>query len=141
MFHHAVAERLGLNPSEHKAADMLLRYGPMTAGELAEETGLTTGAITGLVDRLEKTGYVRREPDTHDRRRVIVTPVYAEKCQQLSHVFEPLVKAMGDLMSHYTPQEAAAITDFCTKAAEVLKQETLRLRQETNKQTNSLRSK
>ncbi|WP_392435861.1 MarR family transcriptional regulator [Chlorogloeopsis fritschii PCC 9212] len=63
LFHTAIAERLGLNTTDHKCADILAQTGAITAGELAERTGLTTGAITGVVDRLEKAGFVRRERD------------------------------------------------------------------------------
>ena len=72
MFHQAVADRLGLNPTDHKCIDLLASAGWTTAGELAEATGLTTGAITGVIDRLEAAGFVRREDDPNDRRRVIV---------------------------------------------------------------------
>ena len=63
MFHQAVADRLGLNPTDHKCIDLLASAGSTTAGELAEATGLTTGAITGVIDRLEAAGFVRREDD------------------------------------------------------------------------------
>src|SRR5690606_38950594 len=56
MFHEAVAERLGIGASEHKALDLLRRYGEMTAGALTEHTGLTSGAVTGIIDRLERAG-------------------------------------------------------------------------------------
>src|SRR5216117_3098234 len=69
LFHAAVAERLGLSATDHKYADLIARQGPMTAGELADRAGLTTGAITGVLDRLERAGWVRRERDPHDRRR------------------------------------------------------------------------
>src|SRR5579862_3079248 len=74
LFHQAVADRLGMNITDHKCADILARTGPITAGELARRTGLTTGAITGVIDRLEKAGFVRRVRDENDRRRVIVEP-------------------------------------------------------------------
>ena len=74
MLNHAVAERLGLDPTAWECLTLLFEQGPVTAGRLAELTGLTTGAVTGLVDRLEGAGYVRRERDPKDRRRVIVTP-------------------------------------------------------------------
>lgn len=62
IFHHLIGERLGLNPTDHKCLDVMIRNRtPMTASQIAEETGLSTGAITGVVDRLEKAGYVRRK--------------------------------------------------------------------------------
>src|SRR6185436_997645 len=75
MFLQAVAGRLGLSATELKCLDLALRAGPgepLTAGRLAVLTGLTTGAVTGVVDRLEEGGFVRRERDPGDRRRVIV---------------------------------------------------------------------
>src|SRR5262249_31217925 len=75
LFHEAVASRLGLGAAEWRCLDLLDREGPATAGRLAELSGFTTGAITGIVDRLEKAGYVRREPTPRDRRSVIVRPL------------------------------------------------------------------
>src|SRR5271154_1800305 len=76
MFHQSVADRLGLNVTDHKCLDFLLLHGASTAGELAQRSALTTGAITAVLDRLEKAGYVLREADPTDRRRVIVHPVH-----------------------------------------------------------------
>ena len=71
-FHEAVARRLGMTAAERKCAGVLAERGRMTPGELAQETGLTTGAITGIVDRLAKAGYAARVPHPTDRRSVIV---------------------------------------------------------------------
>src|SRR4051812_119107 len=96
VFHHAVSRRLGLNAGDHKYADILMREGPMTAGKLAELTGLTSGAITGMVDRLQRAGWVKRVPDPADRRRVIVTPVNnPKKAREVAAIFGPLSAAMG----------------------------------------------
>ncbi|MBE0466472.1 MAG: MarR family transcriptional regulator, partial [Candidatus Desulforudis sp.] len=73
-FHSVIAERLGLSLTDHKAFEIIARKGAVSAGELSELTGLTTGAVTGVIDRLERTGFVRREPDPGDRRRVIIRP-------------------------------------------------------------------
>src|SRR5204863_5276286 len=75
LFHQAVADRLGLHVSDLRCLNILLEAGSVPAGEIGERTGLTTGAVTRMVDRLERAGYVRREPDPTDRRRVIVSPV------------------------------------------------------------------
>ena len=95
MFHHAIGEHMGLSATEHKAADILRRFGPMTAGELAEKTALTTGAVTGLVDRLEKAGFVRREHDNRDRRRVIIKPLDNGKNTEVVKLFSPLRNDMA----------------------------------------------
>jgi len=72
LFHQAVAEQLGLNSTDHKCLDVILENHAMTAGKLSELTGLTTGTITGVIDRLEKAGFVYREKDAEDRRKVII---------------------------------------------------------------------
>lgn len=71
-FDHAVAEALGVNPTDMACIDLLDREGPVTAGRLAASTGLTTGAMTAALDRLERAGYARRVRDPGDRRRVVV---------------------------------------------------------------------
>ena len=71
LFHHAVAERLGLGPTDHKCLDLLRDRGTMTGSELSAITGLTSGAITGVVSRLERAGYLRREQDPSDGRKQI----------------------------------------------------------------------
>ena len=68
LFHHAVAERLGLGPTDHKCLDLLRERGAMAGSDLCAITGLTSGAITGVVARLERAGYLRREADPHDGR-------------------------------------------------------------------------
>src|SRR6516165_10656801 len=93
MFHQAVADRLGLNPTDHKCIDLLALKGLMTAGELADATGLTTGAITGVIDRLEGAGFVRREEDPNDRRRVILRAI-PKPYREIARLFESLARAM-----------------------------------------------
>lgn len=75
LHNHAVAQRLGLGVSDSQFISLLNLHGPLTPGRLAELTGLTTGTVTGVIDRLERAGFVRRERDPADRRRVHVTPV------------------------------------------------------------------
>jgi len=127
LLHRAVADRLGLHPTDHKCADFLCRDGPLTAGEMAERTGLTTGAVTGVIDRLEAAGYVRREPDPADRRRVMVHPV-PHRARQIGRLFEPLAAAMAELCDRYTDRELATILDFMTRSGEVAHRHTLWLR-------------
>lgn len=75
LFGNAIAGRLGLSSSDFECLDIVNLEGAVTPGRLAEATGLTTGAITGVIDRLEAAGFVRREADAHDRRRVLVRPI------------------------------------------------------------------
>src|ERR1044072_5301050 len=80
-FDNLAADRLGLNQTDLHCINVIENNGGVTAGELAKESGLTTGAVTGVIDRLEKAGYGRRVPDPADRRRVKgeVTPARSEK--------------------------------------------------------------
>lgn len=76
LFHQAAAQTLGLFPTDLKSADLLNELGPLTAGELSEKTGLSSGAVTALIDRLEKAGYAK-EKRIKDKRRVIIVPLTA----------------------------------------------------------------
>ena len=96
MLSHATASRLGISPTDLETMDILSTSGPLTAGRLAELTGLTTGAITGVVDRLERSGFVRRERDANDRRRVIVHLV-ADRARKIGKLYQPLARAMAEL--------------------------------------------
>jgi DNA-binding MarR family transcriptional regulator len=82
LFHHAVAERLNVGPTDLQCLDLLREREAMNGSELAAVTGLTTGAITGMVARLEQAGYLRREPDPHDGRKQILSPAL-ERTQEI----------------------------------------------------------
>lgn len=128
LFHAAIAERLGLNASDHKCADLLMAEpGPVTPGRLAELTGLTAGAITGVLDRLEKANFIAREHDREDRRRILVrlTP---ERMPDVGALFAPLAAGMRELCSQYSAEQLALILDFSRGANRVLMEaaETLR---------------
>lgn len=121
VFHHAVSRRLGLNAGDHKYADILMRSGPMTAGRLSEITGLTSGAITGIVDRLARAGWVKREPDPDDRRRVIVTPRHNPgKAREVQAIFGSLSAAMGEVSSTYSDKELELMLDFMARTRTIL---------------------
>ncbi len=129
MLHQAVADILGLNITDHKCMDFIDRYGPMPAGKLAELTGLTTGAITGVIDRLEKAGYAKRVRDPKDRRQISVelTP-NKELTKKLEEVFQPLADGMSKITASYSDKELELFLDFITKIVKASHEETLRLR-------------
>ncbi len=129
MFHQAIADRLGLNVTDHKCMDLLLMKGPLAAGDLAGMTGLTTGAITAVIDRLERAGFVRREDDPLDRRRVIVQAV-PKRCRDIERLFEPFAASFVELSSRYNDEELVVILDFMTRSREGLHQSTMELRQQ-----------
>lgn len=127
MFHSAVAEKMGLSVTEHKALDLLSRNGPVSAGRLAELTGLTGGAVTGMVDRLEKVGFVARVADPNDRRKVIVRSVDA-KYNDVAWIFDSLGQAMNELLGGYSDEELAVIADFITRIPQLMDEQTRKLR-------------
>ena len=128
LFHAIVAERLGLGPTDHKAYSLLQRDGPMTAGALAKLTGLTTGAITGVIDRLEGAGLVQRSNDPQDRRKVVIAAQATPGGEAVfGEVFTPLMNAMAELCSHYSDAELASIHDFMRAGIGVLHRQMARL--------------
>jgi DNA-binding MarR family transcriptional regulator len=131
LFHQAIADRLGMNVTDHKCADILLGTGPITAGELARRTGLTTGAITGVIDRLEKAGFVRRAKDAGDRRRVIIEPLPEQIERVIGPLFKSVALAMADLCEDYTTQELAVIRDFTARAHQGAYEEIRKLREDS----------
>src|SRR5262245_43548130 len=141
MFHQAIADRLGMNITDHKCADILSRTGPITAGELAQRTGLTTGAITGVIDRLEKAGFVRRAKDPNDRRRVIIEPMVKRMERVIGPLFESMARASAALCARYSTEELAVIRDFTARACRMADEETRKLREGTASAGNSGRAK
>jgi DNA-binding MarR family transcriptional regulator len=129
MFHQGVADVLGLHITDHKCLDLIHRYGAMPAGRLAELTGLTTGAVTGIIDRLEEAGFVRRANDPRDRRRTIVEPVRNKKLERkIEVIFMPLHERMRRLLSSYSDSQLAFLLDVLTKSIELTREESKGLR-------------
>jgi DNA-binding MarR family transcriptional regulator len=129
MFHQAVADIFGLHITDHKCLDLIHRYGAMPAGRLAELTGLTTGAVTGIIDRLEEAGYVRRTDDPKDRRRIIVEPTKNKKWERkIEAIFIPIHERMHKLLSSYSDSELAFLLDVLTKTLDQSHQELMKLR-------------
>lgn len=129
LYHQAIADRLGLGTAEWKCLDVLLKTGPVSAGQLAELTGLSTGAITGIVDRLEDAGHVRRERDPADRRRVIIRPVpQPGLAREVTRIFESLGQAMAWVSERYSDEQLAVIAGFLQSTIATLRTETARLR-------------
>ena len=129
MFHQAIADRLGMNITDHKCAGILMRSGPISAGELARHTGLTTGAITGVIDRLERAGFARRARDPSDRRKVMIEP----KLKQIERKIVPLFASMGrsaaQLFERYTAEELTLILDFAVRSRAMAEEEVRKVRE------------
>ena len=111
MFAKTVADRAGISASDMDCMDFLNLEGRMTAGRLAELTGLTTGAITGVIDRLEKAGYVRRERDDSDRRKVFIA-VVPETAARIGRLYVPMQQSMQKVWSRYSEEELRLLLRF-----------------------------
>ncbi len=118
LFHHAVAETLGLGPTDHKCLDLLRERGPMSGAELAAITGLTTGAITGVVTRLEKAGYLHRAPDLQDGRKQILSPASA-RVGEIKSVFDPIKQDLARMLDGFDARQITAIAEFLTRSTEL----------------------
>jgi DNA-binding MarR family transcriptional regulator len=130
LFHAAIADRFRISTTDLKCYSILRQAGPITAGDLAERTSLTTGAITGVIDRLERAELVRRERDPHDRRRIVLELVHnAERERVIAQLYEPLGRAINALVAQYDAAERATILAFLTRASAILEAETANLRQ------------
>jgi DNA-binding MarR family transcriptional regulator len=116
LFSQAAAERLGVNATDLECLGVIMRR-PATAGQLAAATGLTTGAITGVIDRLERAGFARREHDKEDRRKVFVR-VQPDALHKAVPIFEPMRRASAEVLSRYKDEELALILDFLTRSQE-----------------------
>jgi len=114
LYSQSVAGRLGMNSTDLECLDHILR-GPVTAGRLAELTGLTTGAITGVIDRLERIGLARRESDPDDRRKTVVRAL-PTVLERIAPLFEPMERAAMGVLSKYRDDELALILNFLTRA-------------------------
>ena len=131
MLSQAAADYLEMASSDIECFDLLSLHGPVTAGRLAELTGLTTGAITGVIDRLERAGYAARERDPNDRRRVIVRPRLERHADPAAVVaYGPVAAAMDALLTRYSDDELATILDFFTRANAEIQANIARLRSE-----------
>lgn len=120
LVHQAIAERLGLGMSDLKALDLAgWSGGPVTAGRIAEVTGLSTSAVTALLDRLEGAGFIERRRDPADRRRIFVAST-GKREREVAQAFQPLQGATQQLLSGYSPGELELITGFLSRLEAVM---------------------
>lgn len=112
-----IAEQLGVNSTDLECLDLIVMRGPVTAGELARATGLTTGAITGVIDRLARAGFAAREPDLADRRKVLVRALPAIE-QSIGPLFQPMAEATAAALATYDDAQLAFALAFMTRMNE-----------------------
>jgi DNA-binding MarR family transcriptional regulator len=126
MYHSALSASMGLGMTEEKTLDLLEREGPLTAGEIVKRTGLAPASVSGLLDRLEHKGFVRRVRDPADRRRVIVE-IDRDRVGAFDELFTGLVTRLNELYAGYTDEQLALILDFLRRAARAQREATAEL--------------
>src|SRR5215831_2879121 len=126
----AAADRIGINSTDLNCLNILSFSGHMTAGELARATGLTTASITGVIDRLEEAGFVRRERDPNDRRRVVVRLSLDKAVSDVASVFATMLRHWRDMASRSSDDELRLIVDFYGRVEQVFRKHLIRLRDE-----------
>lgn len=129
-----VAERIGINPTDLSWLALIEPGKDVTAGELAELSGLTTGAVTGLIDRLEKAGFVERQRDPVDRRKVYVRPNPANS-ERIEPHFARATEEVRELWGRYSEAELMLLKDFFSRSHQILHAERMRFRQEGSADT------
>ena len=127
MFHTAVAARQGLSASEEKALDLLERSGPLTAGELARQSGLAPASVTGLINRLERKGFARRIQNPSDRRSILVEVDVERMYARVAPLFADWVRSLEELYAGYSDEQLEVILHFLTEAARRQQEATARL--------------
>jgi len=127
-FGQTVAIRFGLSESDIETLEALIDMGASTAGRLSDLTGLTSGAVTRVIDRLEQAGFVRRIPDPADRRRVIVEAI-PEKVAAVQATLNRVGSASAEEIGRYTDAQLALITDFLTRMEQITRDEATSLRE------------
>jgi DNA-binding MarR family transcriptional regulator len=126
MYHTAIAAKHDLSVTEQKALDLLERFGPLTAGDLARRSGLAPASVTGLVNRLERKGFARRIPDPEDRRRVLVESCH-DRVAATGPLFDDFVRSMNELLAGYSDEQLETIAHFLAEAARRQQEATVKL--------------
>ena len=127
LFQQTVGQILGLSATDMKCLDVIHQSGPACPTQLSEITGLTTGAVTTLIDRLEKAELIERTPDPKDRRRTVLVPT-RHALKKIPPFYESMAAAMAKLAGEYSEKELELLEDYFLKAGELFKRETEKLR-------------
>jgi DNA-binding MarR family transcriptional regulator len=129
LFQQNMAQKIGVSHTDLKSAEILNETGPITAGELSKITGLSTGSVTALINRLEKSGYVKRERDQLDGRKVMIMPI-PERQEQIKSHYQSLSIATKELCSAYNEQELILINQFVEEITKIMDKENDKLMSE-----------
>jgi len=127
LMHQAIAEKAGLSGTDHKYIDLLLEHGSMTAGKFAELSVLTTGAATGMIDRLEKIDLVRRERDPNDRRKVVVVLNREKAFERIGPTFSQMQNDLKEFYTAFTVAELITVEKYLRTVNEFTKEQIRKL--------------
>ena len=124
LFHQAIANLAGVSVTDLKCLDYVDRMGDATAGDLARLTGLTTGAITAAIDRLEKAGLARRERSETDRRKVFIRLCHSPAMARIAPFYEALGRESAQMVTRYSTAQLETIKDFCERCIDIMRRQT-----------------
>ncbi len=124
---HAIAEHVGLSAAEFECCQLIQDEGPFTAGELAKRCHITSGGMTGMIDRLERAGFVQRSVDPKDRRRVLVAAVLkGSKVQSAVRtvrvMYGPMQQQFNDILAQFTDDQITFLVDFMIKTNDMFRE-------------------
>jgi DNA-binding MarR family transcriptional regulator len=122
--HEAIARKAGLSGTDHKYLGLILQHKELTAGDISKITGLTTGAVTGLIDRLEKKKLLKRQFTKDDRRKVIIIPNADNSMKLLQPIFSELQQKTADLIASFSEKEIQIIERYFTEATDIMNETT-----------------
>jgi DNA-binding MarR family transcriptional regulator len=126
LFHSALAERLQLNMTDYKALEVIYQQKGLSASEVAEYLHVTPGAVTGIIDRLERGGFVQRTKGAVDRRQVMIMPI-PERQEQVQRLYDSMGQAMLHLTERYTDQELRIIHNYLEESVRVVQMEAAKI--------------
>ncbi|CAM3906768.1 MULTISPECIES: MarR family winged helix-turn-helix transcriptional regulator [Paenibacillus] len=130
LYHQSLAERIGLNVTDHKCLGILQTLEYPKPSELASITGLSSAAVTTVIDRLQKAGFVERKPDEKDRRQTILVVNRKKIEEEVVPLMVPFFSGLGNLFSQYSQEEVNTIVDFLAKCTDLFQHESSRLKKE-----------
>ena len=127
---NAIANKIGLSATEFEAHDIITHKQPVSAGDLSKYCGVTTGAITGIVDRLERACFVKRVNDPTDRRRVLIEPIEnPDLMLKVHNLYKPLGSGFRSVLEGYSDEEIRTFIEINNKLSDVTEKVTIELRE------------
>lgn len=132
LFRNTIVEKLGVNITDWECLGLLLQKGVSTPTELSKHTGLTSGATTAMLDRLERSGIIERRRNPEDRRGILIV-IDKEKAAEIATILASAISAQEQLFSDYTAKELEFLSDFISKLAKVIDQERQKMQKSIQK--------